>query len=68
VSAEMKEELDKLGFAVNVTHFKWDHIILPGLRQYWKMHGHVDVPQAFVVPAGDEAWPKLGLPAGHPKK
>ncbi|KAG6949049.1 hypothetical protein JG687_00015109 [Phytophthora cactorum] len=36
-----------------------DHILLPSLRQFWKLYGNTDVPYQFVVPEGDDAWPKL---------
>ncbi|EGZ22477.1 hypothetical protein PHYSODRAFT_384666, partial [Phytophthora sojae] len=59
----MEEELKNLGFVANVNQFKWDNIVLPALWQYRKIHGHADVPQGFVVPSGDEAWPRLAW--GH---
>lgn len=32
---------------------------MPALRVFKDIHGHADVPTAFVVPRGDEAWPEL---------
>ncbi|KAE9130382.1 hypothetical protein PF005_g8463 [Phytophthora fragariae] len=63
----MKEELEKLDFVYDVYQFKWDRIILPALREFYRVHGHADVPKDFVVPIGDEAWPKLawGYHVGH---
>ncbi|KAE9021753.1 hypothetical protein PR002_g12162 [Phytophthora rubi] len=63
----MKEELERLDFVYDVYQFKWDRIILPALREFYRVHGHTDVPDSFVVPIGDEAWPKLawGYRLGH---
>ncbi|KAE9050992.1 hypothetical protein PR003_g17146 [Phytophthora rubi] len=59
LSTEMEEELEKLDFVYDVYQFKWDRIILPALREFYRVHGHTDVPHDFIVPIGDEAWPKL---------
>ncbi|KAL7694483.1 putative helicase-associated [Plasmopara halstedii] len=58
MSAEMIEGLHEIGFVQDVTQYKWDHEVLPSLRQFEKLHGNSDVPSHFVVPEGDEAWPK----------
>ncbi|OWZ06460.1 hypothetical protein PHMEG_00021278 [Phytophthora megakarya] len=58
VSVSMLEELERMDFALNVTQFKWDRIVLPSLRQFYKEHGHLDIPQKIVVPE-DKAWPML---------
>ncbi|OWY98147.1 hypothetical protein PHMEG_00031157, partial [Phytophthora megakarya] len=41
VSASMLEELERMDFALNVTQFKWDRIVLPSLRQFYKVLGHL---------------------------
>ncbi|EGZ27051.1 hypothetical protein PHYSODRAFT_475474 [Phytophthora sojae] len=51
----MEEELKALGFVTNVSQLKWDTVILPALRQYWKVYGNADVPHHFVVPNEDES-------------
>ncbi|KAE8900807.1 hypothetical protein PF003_g15154 [Phytophthora fragariae] len=67
LSIGMEEELDKLDFVYEFYQFKWDRIVLPALREFYRVNGHVDVPKSFVVPIGDEAWPKLtwGHRLGH---
>ncbi|KAE9044584.1 hypothetical protein PR003_g5566 [Phytophthora rubi] len=55
----MEEELEKLDFVYDVYQFRWDRIVLPALQEFYRVHGHTDVPESFVVPSGDEAWPKL---------
>ncbi|GMF37759.1 unnamed protein product [Phytophthora fragariaefolia] len=57
--AGMEEELKHLDFVRNVSKYKWDNIVLPGLRRFYQEHGHTDIPQQFVVPDGDESWPRL---------
>ncbi|KAG2941676.1 hypothetical protein PC119_g10844 [Phytophthora cactorum] len=32
------------GFLQDVAQFKWYHIYLPSLRQFWKLYGNTDVP------------------------
>ncbi|KAE9222273.1 hypothetical protein PF005_g6750 [Phytophthora fragariae] len=58
-STEMEEELERLDFVYDFYQFKWDRIVLPALREFYRVHGHTDVPHDFIVPIGDEAWPKL---------
>ncbi|RAW25635.1 hypothetical protein PC110_g17958 [Phytophthora cactorum] len=55
----MIEELEKIGFVQDASQFKWDHYILSSLRQFEKLYGSTDVLRPFVVPEGDEAWPKF---------
>ncbi|KAE9350725.1 hypothetical protein PF008_g6288 [Phytophthora fragariae] len=63
LSTEMEEELENLDFVYDFYQFKWDRIVLPALREFYRVHGHTDVPHDFIVPIGDEAWPKLpGVP------
>ncbi|KAE9350723.1 hypothetical protein PF008_g6290 [Phytophthora fragariae] len=58
-STEMEEELERLDFVYDVYQFKWDRIVLPALREFYRVNGHTDVPEIFIVPSGDEAWPKM---------
>ncbi|KAG3049460.1 hypothetical protein PI125_g26578 [Phytophthora idaei] len=55
----MIEGLEKIGFVQDASQFKWDHYVLPSLRQFEKLYGSMDVPKHFVVPEGDEAWPRV---------
>lgn len=59
------EALETLGFIWNVIDDKWTSLFLPALRHYHTLHGHASVPQRFVVPSGDPAWPLEAL-AGFP--
>ncbi|KAJ8576059.1 hypothetical protein ON010_g3152 [Phytophthora cinnamomi] len=59
LSPRMAAELKKLDFVFNVSQFQWDEIIMPALRHYYTVHGHTDVPARFVVPDGDDAWPRI---------
>lgn len=55
------DALDALGFVWKVSDAKWSQYFLPGLRTFKAIHGHADVPLAFVIPEdGDEsvAWPR----------
>ncbi|KAE9287569.1 hypothetical protein PF008_g26371 [Phytophthora fragariae] len=67
LSTEMEEELEKLDFVFDFYQFKWDRIILSALREFYRVHGHTDVHESFIVPIGNEAWPKLtwGYRLGH---
>jgi hypothetical protein len=56
--AEFLNELETIGFVRNVPWYKWNEVILPALRRYYEVNGDLDVPQKFVVPRGDETWPK----------
>ncbi|KAE8960067.1 hypothetical protein PR001_g30507, partial [Phytophthora rubi] len=59
LSSRMDTELKEMNFALNVLQFQWDEIIMPALRHFYQVHGHTDVPRTFVVPDGDDAWPRL---------
>lgn len=52
------EDLDRVGFVWNIMDHKWDHYFVPSLRRFHELHGHTDVPQAFVVPSDDPNWPR----------
>ncbi|EEY54851.1 uncharacterized protein PITG_08412 [Phytophthora infestans T30-4] len=58
LSRQTIDELERMGFVQDVVQYKWDHRSLPCLRQFYKLNGHTDVPVPFVVPEGDEFWPK----------
>ncbi|KAE9313044.1 hypothetical protein PF008_g19829 [Phytophthora fragariae] len=57
--SRMDTELQEMNFAHNVLQFQWDEIIMPALRHFYAVNGHTDVPWTFVVPDGDDAWPRL---------
>jgi hypothetical protein len=59
MSAAMTQELDDMDFVRDVFQFRWDRIFLPSLRRFLEVNGHTDVPKVFVVPIGDETWPKV---------
>ncbi|TYZ63387.1 hypothetical protein PybrP1_001923 [[Pythium] brassicae (nom. inval.)] len=52
-----REALERVGFAWQAVRDTWTQRFLPALRQFRALHGHVNVPQAFVVPVADPAWP-----------
>ncbi|OWY91630.1 LOW QUALITY PROTEIN: hypothetical protein PHMEG_00039707 [Phytophthora megakarya] len=54
VTASMLAELERMDFVWNVTQF--NGIVL--YFRFYKVHGHLDVPNEFVVPE-DKAWPML---------
>ncbi|KAE9016520.1 hypothetical protein PR001_g14632 [Phytophthora rubi] len=59
ISSQMDTELKEMNFAHNARQFQWDEIIMPALRHFYAVNRHTDVPKAFVVPDGDDAWPQL---------
>ncbi|TDH69329.1 hypothetical protein CCR75_003933 [Bremia lactucae] len=61
------EELEALGFPWTMWQYKWDLLVLPSLIRFREINGHCDVPWNFVVPEGDNAWPKClwGLKLGY---
>lgn len=56
---DQAEQLDELGFVWSVRDAKWTEYFMPGLRRFYAIHGHVDVPLAFSVPdpSDDARWP-----------
>lgn len=52
------EDLDRVGFVWDIMDHKWDQYFVPSLRRFHELHGHTDVPQAFVVPSDDTDWPR----------
>lgn len=51
-------QLDAIGFIWKVTDAIWERDILPALRIYKNIHGHLMVPTEFCVPSNCEIWPK----------
>jgi hypothetical protein len=63
---ERVAELNKLGFVWERMQTEWN-IVLEALITYSTMHGDILVPNKFVVPHGESAWPKAtwGIPLGN---
>ncbi|RHY87265.1 hypothetical protein DYB37_013367 [Aphanomyces astaci] len=57
LAPEVVEALNKVGFIWDVRQHKWE-MTVQGLRTYSNLHNHVIIPRTFVVPHGDERWPK----------
>ena len=36
---------------------KWEHVILPALKNYYRLHKNVHIPKTFICPMNDENWP-----------
>ncbi|KAG7387644.1 hypothetical protein PHYPSEUDO_013894 [Phytophthora pseudosyringae] len=53
------DDLETLNFPWDMRQYKWDVLVLPALTRYAELNGHCDIPSAFVIPTGDDAWPKL---------
>ena len=64
--AKRVSELNHLGFVWERLQPEWN-IILEALITYHAMHGHVMVPNKFVIPYGLTQWPKgtWGIPLGN---
>jgi hypothetical protein len=67
LSQNRLDALDELGFEWKASlDEKWEKNLL-ALTRYKEIHGHVRVPQSFVVPTDDQRWPiemhgmKLGI-------
>ncbi|OQS07298.1 hypothetical protein THRCLA_20182 [Thraustotheca clavata] len=58
--------LDALHFVWDLNQFKWD-MHLRCLQTFRAIHGHLRVPDRFVVPEDDPRWPKdlAGIHLGH---
>ncbi|ETM32390.1 hypothetical protein L914_20192 [Phytophthora nicotianae] len=52
------QDLKELGFAFDLSQYKWDHFVKPALHHYYELHQHTDVPQMFQVKHGDADWPE----------
>ncbi|KAE8971707.1 hypothetical protein PR001_g26811, partial [Phytophthora rubi] len=59
LSTAMEEELERLDFVYDFYQFRWNRVVMPALREFYRVNGHADVPKNFVVPIGNESWPKL---------
>ncbi|KAE8997832.1 hypothetical protein PF010_g1330 [Phytophthora fragariae] len=55
LSTEMEEELEKLDFVYDFYQFRWNRVVMPALREFYRVNGHADVPKNFVVPIGNES-------------
>ncbi|KAL3673469.1 hypothetical protein V7S43_001179 [Phytophthora oleae] len=51
------EDLKVLGFNWNAREGRWNRYFLPALQKYHEIYGNRQVPQRFVVPSDDPAWP-----------
>ncbi|TYZ62169.1 hypothetical protein PybrP1_009640 [[Pythium] brassicae (nom. inval.)] len=66
-SAEQLAELQELGFPLHHwREYVFETATMPALATYKEIEGHLFVPQKFVVPHGDLAWPRptWGVPLG----
>ena len=64
--AKRVSELNNLGFVWERLQPEWN-IVLEALITYHALHGHVMVPNKFVIPYGSSQWPKgtWGVPLGN---
>ncbi|OWZ12238.1 hypothetical protein PHMEG_00014635 [Phytophthora megakarya] len=53
------DDLETLNFPWDLRQCKWDVLVLPSLKRYYEIEGDSDVPSVFVVPTGDDNWPRL---------
>ncbi|KAF0743976.1 hypothetical protein Ae201684P_003899 [Aphanomyces euteiches] len=51
-------ELERIDFPVQWQAYFFRQIVLPALATYRRLHGHLRIPQSFVVPSGDTEWPQ----------
>ncbi|KAL4159605.1 hypothetical protein PRNP1_000182 [Phytophthora ramorum] len=61
-----RSQLDAISFVWDVFEVEWSERILPALKVFFRVHGHLRVPASFVVPS-DAAWPEEvhGLKVGY---
>lgn len=67
-SGRQLAELGQLGFPWrDWDAYLFETVTMPALTAYAETEGHLFVPQKFVVPHGDPAWPRpaWGIPLGH---
>ncbi|KDO31714.1 hypothetical protein SPRG_03632 [Saprolegnia parasitica CBS 223.65] len=57
ISRERSHQLATIGFPLEWHAYLLDTAILPALQTYKAVFGDLWVPQKFVVPTGDTAWP-----------
>lgn len=53
-----REALDRIGFTWHTGQDNWARRFLPALERFRELHGHVNVPQKFVVPSDDDTGPE----------
>ncbi|EGZ07093.1 hypothetical protein PHYSODRAFT_362379 [Phytophthora sojae] len=58
IDPAQREGLDEIGFAWDITQYKWDRFVLPSLRRFYELNGHLGVPSSYRVPRGSPDWPK----------
>ncbi|RHY26464.1 hypothetical protein DYB32_007597 [Aphanomyces invadans] len=56
LSQAQRDELDAIGFVWDAIEDQWQ-VNYAGLATYKSIYGHLQVPQAFVVPDNDPKWP-----------
>ena len=54
LSQEDFEQLEAMGFVWFRSEWIWEKQIVPGLEAYKAIHGDLEVPQSFVVPASED--------------
>ncbi|DAZ94378.1 TPA: hypothetical protein N0F65_001112 [Lagenidium giganteum] len=62
------QALSALGFPFQEwKQYKWNVQFMPAFKTYLALHGNLMVPQQFVVPFGDAAWPRptWSMKLGH---
>lgn len=57
LSKEYEAELNKIGFIWNLSEYRFQKAD-QALKIYKDLHGHLQVPQSFVVPPGSNDWPE----------
>ncbi|DAZ95411.1 TPA: hypothetical protein N0F65_006301 [Lagenidium giganteum] len=61
LTAQQQERLDRLGFVWCYADYRWFSLYLPALQRFHALHGHSDVPQLFVIPSNNIAWPNKAM-------
>ncbi|RHY28379.1 hypothetical protein DYB32_006022 [Aphanomyces invadans] len=66
LSPDQRDELDAMGFVWDAMADQWQLNLL-GLQAFKALHGHLNIPRAFVVPVHDATWPEdvWALPLGN---
>ena len=54
---EREEQLEELGWVSSELDYRWEQKVLPSLRMYSQLHGHLRVPRDFTVPS-EAPWPE----------
>ncbi|KAE8910342.1 hypothetical protein PF005_g1491 [Phytophthora fragariae] len=57
---EVKAQLQELGLPdiEDWKRFLWNEVTVPVLQTYQSIHGDLLMPVSFIVPEGDDAWPR----------